>query len=140
MATVDLLDRVAPDAADDADKHPSRTGTTTYIPVDDESPDKSQRGKHKISNGYHSVAMTRDESPETNNHQNPFDEVNDTFDEADDPETYIGVYLHIKQSIHAITNNITAVRRLRDNFNLSDTQTQYRAIMDKLDSIMMSTS
>ena len=106
---------------------------------DEGSPDKSHQ---KRMNGYHAVDVAgdddtdRDCTPGTST----FDAVNNTFGDEDDPTDSLEVYKHIRSEIDAIRANIDAVTKLRDDFNLSDSQKQYQSIMGQLDDLMMSTS
>eukprot|EP01083_Nonionella_stella_P044444 119668_1 len=145
MTAIDLLGRLETEREQDSEeenhilqpgakstkhKYNALSQTDAYEP--------GNKLKHKPSkrdianNGYHTIDVV---SP-----SNPFDEVNNNFVDTPDPESYIGVYTHIKQKIQLIRQNIDSISRLRDKFNLSDSQKQYEPIMNGLDDIMMDNS
>eukprot|EP01084_Bolivina_argentea_P134957 237895_1 len=139
MAGVDLLSRIATEDDDDYTYKNSNKYNNIY---DDDNNNKLNKRKSKRSNGYETVELYAGDTIDCNNinSRNPFDEVNIHFKNERDPESYIGVYKRIKLDIKLIQNNIDSVSKLRDNFNLSDSQKQYQSIMNELDNIMMNNS
>merc|ERR1719461_2433004 len=108
---------------------------------DDEAYTLNPEKRYKSKNGYHSVNMDDVGGGEKlTTAQNPFDELNDTFENETDPESHLQIYESIHEDIKEIKKNIKSVSSLRDNFNLSDSQKQYQSIMNQLDEIMMANS
>ena len=158
MAT-DLLNRIATEDDEEYTLQPGSRYTSNnnnnknkYNQIEDETNDDDQYGKQQSrkkpkrgQNGYHTVDIYQnaydddddDDDEEISGPKNPFDALDDTFKKEEDPEIYVAVYNHIKQDIRMIEQNIIDVSKLRDNFNLSDSQKQYQSIMNQLDDIMM---
>ena len=147
MAT-DLLSRIATEDDDEYTLQPGSRYTNNrgkYTPIDNDTKDEyngKQQSRKKVKrsqNGYQTVDINEDDDGGGIKLQskNPFDALDDTFTAQQDPEFYVAVYNHIKQDIRSIEQNIDDVAKLRDNFNLSDSQEQYQSIMHQLDEIMM---
>ena len=118
----DLLCRLKSEDNDPVSPH---NGQDVTISVEEEGAvDKAHK---KRVNGYHAVNVTddRDSTPGSIAGQSTFDAVNDTFGDADDPTDSLEVYKQIRSEIDEIRSNIDAVTKLRDDFNLSDSQKQY---------------
>jgi len=131
----DLLSRLTSEEVDPGPDCPLKG------PQDEEGvPNKAHT---KQMNGYHAVNVAGDEETESRDctpGASSFDAVNGTFVEEDDPTESLEVYKHIRADVDAMRHNIDAVTKLRDDFNLSDSQKQYQSIMSQLDELMMDNS
>lgn len=148
MAT-DLLNRIATEDDEEYTLQPgsrytnNKSNNRYYTPIEQDNNNEIKQSKKKVKrgqNGYITVDINGDEEAGQSISKNPFDALDDTFNASEDPEKYVIIYKHIKQNIRAIEENIDDVAKLRDNFNLSDSQQQYQSIMNELDEIMMKNS
>jgi len=67
---------------------------------------------------------------------NPFD----TFQESEDPDTYVAAYDRLKADIRQIEQNSIKIKKLSERYEINAQQDQNKVIMKELDDIMASNS